>query len=219
MRLAVVVPILIGLCATLASSTSIFLAGDATCADNPNSAVQDVFGWGSYLQYYLDETLAKVVNLAAPASSTRTYIRNGFFADLLSRLSPSDLVLLQFGHDDAVPLDDLFEEHRKRGVVPAVDETYRDILDAKSGVGERVHSFGHYLRQMIQAVREKQAVPILVSPTMTKVFDQRGGLNRTNDVWTDMMYKVAGQTSCAFLDSRNIFADMADPLGVKSTAA
>ncbi|KAJ3159545.1 hypothetical protein HDU86_001554 [Geranomyces michiganensis] len=70
---------------------------------------------------------------------------------------------------------------------------------------------------MIDDVRAKQAVPVVVGRTIVKSFDPRQLINRT-DTWVDMALAVAAQKSTIFLDSHGIAADLFDKLGMSSAS-
>jgi lysophospholipase L1-like esterase len=77
----------------------ILIASDSTAANYGPSAYPQM-GWGMVLKCSLDPRV-EVVNLARGGRSTKTFIEEGLWDGLLSKLQPGDTVLIQFGHNDA----------------------------------------------------------------------------------------------------------------------
>ncbi|KAJ3180497.1 hypothetical protein HDU87_002006 [Geranomyces variabilis] len=207
--LALLTPAVIA--ASPAPPPTLYLAGDSTC--NPGNASKSIQGWGDHIGAYFTPAKLSVINLAHPGASTRSYIADGYWDNLLKILVPNDLVILQFGHCDSRSP----KAPQNTGVIPSIiGESYVDV-PRPEGKPERVYTFGHYLRQMIDDVRAKEAVPVVVGRTLVKSFDSRGTVSRT-DEWVDMALAVAAQKSTIFLDTHGITADFYDKLGKASAS-
>ena len=63
-------------------------------------------GWGKHLETFFDPSKLKVVNLARGGRSSRTFIAEGLWDRLLEGVKAGDFVLIQFGHNDAGPIND-----------------------------------------------------------------------------------------------------------------
>ncbi|WP_071130492.1 beta-galactosidase [Enterococcus timonensis] len=92
----------------------ILLAGDSTVADYQKKD-WPMIGWGQVLREVIDEQFPKieVLNFAKNGASTKSFIEEKLFEQLLEKIVPGDLVLLQFGHNDqtgsnAVPINDYY---------------------------------------------------------------------------------------------------------------
>jgi lysophospholipase L1-like esterase len=72
------------------------IAGDSTVSPYPAGSVQR--GWGEFIQPYFSSQVT-VVNLAKPGRSTKTFLAEGLWRELLAR-KPA-IVLIQFGHNDS----------------------------------------------------------------------------------------------------------------------
>ena len=57
-------------------------------------------GWGERLQSFFDNKLVEVRNYAKNGRSTRTFISEGLWDNLLAHVKPGDYVFIQFGHND-----------------------------------------------------------------------------------------------------------------------
>jgi rhamnogalacturonan acetylesterase len=99
-----------------------------------------------------------VINLAKAGASTRSFIGNGNWKDLLSHTSPGDYVLIEMGHnDESDPTKQ--DKYSERGTLPGLGDESKTVSVPKGK--EQVYTFGHYLRQMVAEVKAKQAIPIL----------------------------------------------------------
>ena len=80
--------------------TTLFLAGDSTMADKTELKESPERGWGQVLPTYFTEKLA-IENHAKNGRSTRSFITEGRWDTLISRVQKGDIVIIQFGHNDA----------------------------------------------------------------------------------------------------------------------
>src|SRR5947209_5685635 len=80
---------------------TIYVIGDSTASNNGNGLV----GWGDPFRSYFDEIQIHVLNRARAGRSSRTFQTEGLWDKVLADLKPGDFVLIQFGHNDAGPLD------------------------------------------------------------------------------------------------------------------
>jgi lysophospholipase L1-like esterase len=77
----------------------IVIASDSTAA-NYGASQYPQMGWGMVLKCSLDPKV-EVVNLARGGRSTKTFIEEGLWDQLVAQLKAGDTVLIQFGHNDA----------------------------------------------------------------------------------------------------------------------
>ena len=77
----------------------IIIASDSTAA-NYGADRYPQMGWGMVLKCSLEPNI-DVVNLARGGRSTKTFIEEGLWDQLVAQLRPGDTVLIQFGHNDA----------------------------------------------------------------------------------------------------------------------
>ncbi len=136
---------------------ALFVVGDSTAFCNgPHQR-----GWGDELVLFFDPARIQVLNRARPGRSTRSYRREGLWQRVLDEIYPGDLVLIQFGHNDA----DSQSEGRCRGVLPGVGESSQ-VVCLPDGQMETVLTFGAYLRQFVLETQDRGAQPILLSLTV-----------------------------------------------------
>ncbi len=164
----------------------VFTIGDST-VKNEDSSEDSMWGWGSVLHEYLDSNLVSVENHAMPGRSARTFLDEGRWDKVYNALQPGDIVLIQFGHNDAGPIDSGKERAELRGSGPE-----SKVFKMKSnGQYKVVYTYGWYLRKFIMDAREKGAIPIIITHTPRNKFDN--GLIESNansfGAWTKEVAK------------------------------
>jgi lysophospholipase L1-like esterase len=190
----------------------IFIAGDSTAASYQR---EDHQGWGAVLQQYFDENQIKVGNRARGGRSSRTFITEGLWQSLIDDVQPGDLVLIQFGHNDAGKIND---ESRARGSLPGLGTEKTDIFNLQTQQDETVYTFGHYIRKMVADVRAKQATPVLLSLTVRNKWED-SRIERGSGKYGHWMYQLAWELETPFIDVTNLVADELERLGETKTAA
>ncbi|KAF4438658.1 Rhamnogalacturonan acetylesterase [Fusarium acutatum] len=131
-------------------AAKLLICSDSTTANYATgNALQ---GWGFYIQDYITLTVS---NLAKNGRSTRSFIDEGLWSDLLSKTASGDFVVIEMGHnDDGDPTTS------DRATLPGTGEETVTVTTT-TGSKEVVHTFGWYLRKMIADVKAKGATPII----------------------------------------------------------
>lgn len=203
--------------AAKAESTSwqphtIFVAGDSTAA---NYNDPDHQGWAAVFGTYLNDSRVTVDNRARGGRSTRTFISEGLWQKLIDDVQPGDVVLIQFGHNDASNIND---DSRARGTIPGIDDKDSvDIHNQLTKQDETVFSFGHYIRKMVADVRAKNATPVLLSLTARNIWNNQR-IERGSGQYGGWMYQLAWELETAFIDVTNPVADALERMGMEQTA-
>ncbi len=141
---------------------TLFIVGDSTVR---SAGRNGQWGWGERLAPWFDPAEVAVANHAIAGRSSRSFLREGRWADVRARLQPGDTVLIQFGHNDRGRIGD--PAAKQRGVLPGIgDDTVAERLP--DGTWEQVRSFGAYLAQFLREARGAGAVPVVVSPVPHK---------------------------------------------------
>src|SRR5215471_18786257 len=78
---------------------TVHLIGDSTMAEKPNPDVNPERGWGMALPRFFDDQVA-VRNHALNGRSTKSFIDEGHWAEVMAELHPGDYVVIEFGHND-----------------------------------------------------------------------------------------------------------------------
>lgn len=198
---------------------SLFIAGDSTAAkyDGP-----DQQGWAEPFAQYFDTTKINVVNRARGGRSSRTFITEGLWNQLISEVRPGDFVLIQFGHNDAGALNEeppgSTRPLRARGTIPTLGEESQEIDNVLTKQHEVVHTFGWYLRKMVADVRAKRATPFILSTTVRNEW-QDGRVERGPGPYQRLNADLAAAERVEFIDATALIAAHYERIGPAQVAA
>lgn len=188
---------------------TLFLVGDSTVRNGSGNGAGGQWGWGEPLVDYFETSKINVVNRAIGGRSSRTYITQGHWKEVLSMMKPGDFVLFQFGHNDGGPLDDTA---RARGTLPGVGEESREIYNPIMKEQETVHTYGWYMRQYVADTLAKGATPIVCSPIPRKIW-RDGKVVRNANNYGGWARQVAVAANVPFVNLNEIIARRYDALG------
>ena len=183
----------------------VFITGDST-VKNTDKEEDGMWGWGAVAGTIFDESKISIVNAAKAGRSCRTFLNEGRWEKVYNSLQPGDFVLIQFGHNDISPID----KPKYRGAIATADDTCH-VYHMDTGGYEVVYSFGWYLKKFVQDVREKGAIPILVSLTPRNEWEN-GKMERRNDSYGKWYREVVKATGVEFVDLHNLAADFFDKM-------
>lgn len=193
---------------------SLILIGDSTVRngrdDGQGKGPAGQWGWGNPLAAYVDTSKVNLVNRAVGGLSSRTYLTSGHWERTLAFVKPGDVVVMQFGHNDASPLND---DKRARGTIRGVGEESENIVNLLTGRPETVHSYGWYLRKFIADIRAKGATPVVVSLIPRKAWDEGGRARRDKDSYAGWAEAVARSEKTGFIDLNEMAARRYDEIG------
>jgi lysophospholipase L1-like esterase len=176
----------------------VFLIGDSTVADytleaDYPSKRHPLAGWGQVFQPFLrSDSLALVrhllkadsavvVDKAKGGRSTRTFFEEGRWAEVYRALRPNDVVLMQFGHNDA-----------------AVDKPERYV---------NIAGYKEYLRLFVQQTRQKGAIPVLLTPVTRNYPWQNGRLGNVHGEYPQAVKAVARELQVPLIDLTQMSMD------------
>jgi lysophospholipase L1-like esterase len=195
---------------------TLFLIGDSTVRNGQGNGARNQWGWGDLIAAYFHPAKIRVLNRAQGGRSSRTFISEGLWDAVLQELQPGDYVLIQFGHNDATPLD---SKDRPRGTIPSIGEETLQVENPITHVVETVHTYGWYMRQYIAETKAKGATPIVLSPVPRKRWTDDGKTVRNLDNYTTLSQAVAESQGVPFIDLNAIVADQYDRMGHKKVDA
>jgi lysophospholipase L1-like esterase len=169
----------------------ILLVGDSTMADyslEPDYVEKrfPLTGWGQVFQpFFKKDSLAKVKNLirskqvvvidkAKGGRSTRTFFEEGRWAEVVKMLGKNDLVMIQFGHNDA-----------------SVEKPERYV---------NLNGYKEYLRLFVGQTRAKGAIPILITPVNRNYPWKDGRLSNVHGEYPAAMKQVANELKVKLID-------------------
>jgi polygalacturonase/lysophospholipase L1-like esterase len=171
--------------------TKVWLIGDSTVADyslekDYSGKRYPIMGWGQVFQAFMASDSLKLIRHLVTADSvqvddrarggrsTRSFFEEGRWSEIYRHLSPGDLVLIQFGHNDASV---------NKG------ERYTSLTGYKE-----------FLRLYVSQAREKGAIPVLVTPVARNYPWKEGRLGNTHGDYPAAMRAVASETGAYLID-------------------
>jgi rhamnogalacturonan acetylesterase len=190
----------------------LYIIGDSTVKNSDGTGSNGYWGWGSFMASRFDTVRIDVQNHAIGGRSSRTFITEGRWERILSQLKAGDYVLMQFGHNDAGPLDDTA---RARGTIKGIGDDSTAIYNPIRKMQEVVHSYGWYMRRYIAETQAKGAVPIVCSPVPRNNF-KNGKAERANASYGLWAQQVATATGAYFIPLNDLIADRYDVIGADS---
>ena len=148
-------------------------------------------GWGQMLPVFFKPGVV-VANHAESGRTVRSFTWEHRFEKIMSTLKAGDYVFMQFGHNDM--------KEKGEGIGPF--ESYQDGL-----------------RAFIDAIRERGATPVLVTPMHRRWFQKEGTIQQTFGDYPEAMRQVAEQKGVALIDlqvSSRAFYEALGPEGSKA---
>jgi lysophospholipase L1-like esterase len=194
---------------------TLFAIGDSTVRNGHGDGGSGQWGWGDLLPDLFDASKINVVNRAVGGLSSRTFLTFGDWDRVLAMLKTGDFVIMQFGHNDAGPLDDKL---RARGTLAGVGDETRDIDNPLSMQRETVHTYGWYLKKFIADAKAHGATPIVCSPVPRKTWKD-GKIVRVSATYQKWAAEVAASEGVAFVDLNEIIAARYDAMGPEKVEA
>jgi lysophospholipase L1-like esterase len=193
---------------------SLVLIGDSTVRngrdDGQGQGPAGQWGWGNPIAAYFNQDKINVVNRAIGGLSSRTYLTGGHWERTLAFIKAGDVVVMQFGHNDAGAVNDT---SRARGTLPGTGNEVREIDNLLTGKRETVHSYGWYLRHYVAQVRARGAVPLICTPVPRKRWDAQGRIARNANSYPAWAAQVAREEKVGLIDLAGNVARQYDALG------
>jgi rhamnogalacturonan acetylesterase len=186
-----------------------YIIGDSTVRNGDGSGKNGQWGWGSFMADYFDTTKINVQNQAIGGRSSRTFITEGRWDKILQTLKKGDYVIMQFGHNDASPLDDTA---RARGTIKGIGDDSTEIYNPIRKIKEVVHTYGWYMRKYVKETKAKGAIPVICSLIPRNGWKE-GKVNRSADSYALWAKQIAEQEGAFFIALNDIVADEYDKLG------
>lgn len=179
----------------------IYLIGDSTVADYTGDYDSDdymttrypVAGWGQVFQPFMrPDSLNKIKHLikadsvqvldkARGGRSTRTFFEEGRWAEVYKALEKGDVVMMQFGHNDAA-------ENKP--------ERYTNVT-----------AYKEYLRLYVNQTRQKGAIPIILTPVNRNYPWKDGKLSNVHGEYPQAAKDVAKELNVQLIDLTQLSVD------------
>lgn len=206
---AVAAIVVIALLSSTTRKTTIFMVGDSTMANKNIDGGKKERGWGMVLKCFFDDDIV-IDNHAVNGRSSKSFIDEGRWDAVKSRIQKGDYVVIQFGHND---------------------EKLQPARHTEPGT-----TFDANLRKMVRETRECGGIPILMNAVARRNFYRVAPENKDDEklrntvgntaspAESDTLYdthgayllsprNVARETGAIFIDANRITSDLEQSLG------
>jgi lysophospholipase L1-like esterase len=186
--------VLAGMVALLAFSIppkkkiTLWLIGDSTMSVKQIKAYPET-GWGMPFVHFWDSTVT-VDNRAQNGRSTRTFLAEKRWQPVADSIQPGDYVFIQFGHNDEVPTKGSYttEAEFKTNLIKYITET-----------------------------KNKNGIPVLITPVARRKFDAAGKVEGTHEVYSPIVRQTAKETNTALIDLDRKSQELLQQWGVEKS--
>ncbi|MFN0292272.1 rhamnogalacturonan acetylesterase [Pedobacter helvus] len=167
---------------------TLFIIGDSTAANKAEKAFPET-GWGMKIGELFENNVT-IANKAANGRSTKSFIAENRWQQVLDALKPGDYVFIQFGHND-------------------------EKID-RPAVGTTLQEYQTNLVLYVNQTRAKKANPILLTPIMRRSF-KNGVFADTHKGYPDVVRKVADSLKVPLIDMHQKTEKLIIGLGEQSS--
>lgn len=183
--------------------------GGSSVADY-DPAKTEMRGWGQLLRTFVDPEKADVINRAIGGRSSKSFLREGRWQQILELDPAPAYVLVSFGPNDVTGKGPTRETIP--GPVP-------DVLPTEGPGSNEDDWFRNNLRRYIREARGIGAVPVLVSPQERSVFNDQGQVRRTNQRWVEATQAVAEEMGVVYVDMNRFSVTLLNTIGLERSEA
>lgn len=162
---------LMGAC-TPEKKVTLFLVGDSTMAPKKERKRPET-GWGEMLENYIDTSKVTIENHARNGRSSRTFMEEGRWDSIMTKLSVGDVVFVQFGHNDEV-------QTKKSSTTPDI--------------------FQENLKKYITDTRSKNALPVLLTSVTRRSYGVDSIYYDSHEAYNKLMREVASEQNVILID-------------------
>lgn len=187
---------------------TLYLIGDSTVKNSSDKGEGGMWGWGHFISLHFDTTRLNIENHAIGGRSSRTFLTEGRWDRIMTKLKPGDFVMMQFGHNDGGAINDT---SRARGSLRGIGDETEAIDNMLTKKQEVVHSYGWYMRKYITDTQAKGAIPLVVSLVPRNVWTN-GKVARASDSYGKWASEVAKKQGAYFLDLNELVAKKYDAI-------
>lgn len=141
--------------------------------------------WGQFITNYFDESVV-VANYAYSGSSLSSFKNGNRLKKILTQIKKGDYLFVEFGHND----------EKIKGEGNGAWGSYSDLLT-----------------EFVQSAKDKGAIPVLVTPTQRRFFNENGSLKDTHGEFPDAMRAVAQKNNVALIDITKMTTELYEAWG------
>lgn len=187
---------------------TIFMIGDSTMANKKMDGGNPERGWGMVLPGFFSEDI-RVDNHAANGRSSKSFISEGRWEKVISRVKKGDYVFIQFGHND-----EKADSTRHTDPGSTFDEILRRYVNetrAKGGIPVLFNSIVR--RNFVQPADASIAKDVRRTPGEKELPKEGTVLFDTHGAYLDSPRNVAKELGVVFIDMNKITHDLVEGLG------
>lgn len=141
--------------------------------------------WGQMITAFFDDQIC-FANYAESGESAQSFIAAGKLKKIATQIKPGDYLLIEFGHND----------------------------QKIKGEGKGAYtSYWNNLTAFIDLARQKQARPVLLTPTQRRSFDAEGRMLDTHEDYPQAMRDLAKEQQVPLIDLHQMTRLMYEALG------
>ena len=187
---------------------TLYIIGDST-VHNTGEGLQ---GWGDIIDQYFDLDNINVVNKARGGRSSRSFITEGLWQEVVDMIQPGDYFMVQFGHNDGGPYD----TGRARASLKGTGNETKTFIIESTGQPEVVKTYGGYMRQYVNDARAKGAQVIVCSLIPRNMWDEgntkvlRGDLDYA--LWAE---QIAKECNVGYINLNDMVAVKYEGIGAE----
>ncbi len=178
------------LCAAETRAPKLFLIGGSTMATFPET--RPVVGWGQKLPLFLKDP-AQIDNRAKSGRSTKSFIDQGLWAEVIRDMTAGDFLIMCWGTNDSANDPARRTEPRK--------------------------DFQANLERFIRETRAKGATPIVATAVVRRQWDAAGNFVEPPSEYVVVTREVAARERAPLLELRHATVALERSLGVEGSIA
>jgi lysophospholipase L1-like esterase len=141
--------------------------------------------WGQFITNYFDDTVV-IANYAYSGSSLGSFKGSNRLKKILSEIKKGDYLFVEFGHND---------------------EKIKGEGNGAWGL------YSNLLTEFVLSAKEKGAIPVLVTPTQRRSFNENGTLKETHGEFPAAMREVAKKNNISLIDITKITTELYEAWG------
>lgn len=145
--------------------------------------------WGQMIPRFFDEYVC-FANYAESGERADTFIKAGRLKKALTQMKKGDYMFIEFGHND----------QKLKG----------------PGKGAYYY-FATNLKYFVDVVREKGGIPVFVTPTQRRSFDEAGKIRETHEDYPDAMRWVAQREGVPVIELHDMTRTLYETMGVEAS--
>jgi len=199
------------------NNSILFLVGNSTMRNGTlGNGNNGQWGWGYYAHHFFNAHKITVENHALGGTSPRTFYQK-LWPAVLAGIQKGDFVALELGHNDNGPLDHGRARASYRGAdgqSPLSNDSITITIQGTDDM-ETVYTFGGYLRKFVTDIRQRGAIPILLTLTPRNALDPNDStrIDRKLSTFTPWIRSIANELATPFIDLNDLSATKLEHYG------